>query len=813
MPLAVQCPSCSAKFRAQEAHAGRVAKCPKCTQAFRLPAAAANGAGGAEKVAPTAAAVNVAARPAAQSVKQATSKPAAKPAKSLTRDQLAKQLLGGFTGPIKRTRTPISYQLSAIAVAAVMLLLPAVYVGLIALASYGVYWHAVNNTDMLSSEALGRGRQQAMVVMAYLAPIVGGPVMVLFMIKPLFARPERAQRIRFLNRDSEPLLFAFVDRVCETVGSPRPKRIDLDCQVNASASFRRGMLSMLGNDLVLTLGMPLVAGLNTRQLAGVLAHEFGHFAQGFGMRLTYLIRTINFWFMRVVYHRDKADAWLEQSAGSVDIRIGWVLYVAMACVWTSRKVLSALMHVGHFFGSHLLRQMEFDADRYEARLAGSEAFAQTVEKLHLLNYASEAALSDLSDFYREGRLGDDLPQLIQVRAANAPAELKHAIDARIAEGRTRWFDSHPCDADRVAAAKAEAAPGVFQIEMPATVLLTHFEAQSKATTLDFYRGIFGNKFDVKKLRPVSEIEAKQKKTRAGNEALERYFQGEWHGAAPLKLESFYLAAPKNANEALAELKRVREETLAKAKSLQGAAMRLYKAYEKAGEMQVRLSLVRSRAKIDKKVLKEWGGESVVKRGLDAAEGEIEKATANFSELNRLAARRLELGLSLLQAPKVAERVGRAVDSAGIDRTFEPLRILSEQLVRLASLQRLHAALGLMLQGLEAKGSPDDIVPVIQDLMRRIFPIVKGIRAALERANYPYEHAEGQMTLARFLVPDVPINDDLASIYNSCGQALENMPQLYVRVFGQMVDAAEAVEAACGMPRAEAPKALREGRCG
>jgi Zn-dependent protease with chaperone function len=70
----------------------------------------------------------------------------------------------------------------------------------------------------------------------------------------------------------------------------------LDLQVNASASFRRGFLSLFSRDLTLTIGLPLVAGLTVRQLGGVLAHEFGHFAQGAGMRLTFVVRSVNAWF-------------------------------------------------------------------------------------------------------------------------------------------------------------------------------------------------------------------------------------------------------------------------------------------------------------------------------------------------------------------------------------------------------------------------------------------------------------------------------------------------------------------------------------
>src|SRR5262249_33647488 len=136
-----------------------------------------------------------------------------------------------------------------------------------------VYYHAVNHTGIMSAV---RGRAAVMAVLVYAAPLVIGGILILFMLKPLFSRPANQSRTRTLKRQTEPVLFAFVERICEAVGAPRPRQIQVDCEVNASASFRRGLLSMFGNDLVLTIGAPLVAGLNLRQFAGVLAHEFGH---------------------------------------------------------------------------------------------------------------------------------------------------------------------------------------------------------------------------------------------------------------------------------------------------------------------------------------------------------------------------------------------------------------------------------------------------------------------------------------------------------------------------------------------------------
>jgi len=75
---------------------------------------------------------------------------------------------------------------------------------------------------------------------------------------------------------------------------------------------------MPGNDLVLAAGLPLVAWLSLRQFAGVLAHEFGHFSQGAGMRPTYVIRSISHWFTRVIYERDEWDDKLVQWSEGTD---------------------------------------------------------------------------------------------------------------------------------------------------------------------------------------------------------------------------------------------------------------------------------------------------------------------------------------------------------------------------------------------------------------------------------------------------------------------------------------------------------------
>jgi Zn-dependent protease with chaperone function len=423
---------------------------------------------------------------------------AAKPRGRLTQQEL----FAAFREPFPRSRPRISYRIGILLISLTMVLLPLVYLAFIALVGFGVYYHAVNHTWLLE---MGRGRSRAFVALVYAAPLVAGPIAVFFMFKPLLARPSVHQRSRSLRRESEPLLFAFIDRICEKVGAPRPKRIDVDCTVNASASFRRGILSMIGRDLVLTIGLPMAAGLTVREFGGVMAHELGHFAQGLGMRLSYLVRSIVDWFIRVVYQRDQWDDWLDETAEELDFRVGWIFLVAKLFVMIGRGILWVLFHIGLTISGIMLRQMEFDADGYECRFAGSRAFASAMRKLHLLNGASQVAQMQLSASLDLRKLVDNYPGLITYHAQKIASEaLPHIVKA-INESKTGWFDSHPSDKDRIAAAEKLASPGVFHCDRPAADLFTDFHAQSAAATWDLYVGYFGPKVPRTALQPLSEF--------------------------------------------------------------------------------------------------------------------------------------------------------------------------------------------------------------------------------------------------------------------------------------------------------------------
>jgi Zn-dependent protease with chaperone function len=418
----------------------------------------------------------------------------------------APEILNAFGSGISPARVSFFYQAGLLLVAVVMLILPLLYLAMIAGAGWAVYYYAIHCKFLVTSMEVGP-RLYILQVIAYVLPMFIGGLMIFFMVKPLFARrPKKAQPLA-LNPGVEPTLFAFIAKICEEVGAPMPTRISLTCDLNASAGFRRGAMSMLGNDLELSIGLPLVAGLNMQQFAGVMAHEFGHFTQGFGMRLTYVIRRVNGWFARVVYERDAWDVWLDDWVTEAqDWRSMIVAAFAKLAVWISRSLLKLLMYFGHGVGCFLIRHMEYDADHYDIKMAGSAAFEETTKRLRVLSEASSHSYQAMRAAWKIKRmLPDNFPAFLTLQESKIPLERRTLIEDSVGLSRTGIFDTHPSDGDRIRQARRAGEPGIFHLTYPATLLFANFEVASKHITFLHYTEGLGLACNQAVLQPVSPL--------------------------------------------------------------------------------------------------------------------------------------------------------------------------------------------------------------------------------------------------------------------------------------------------------------------
>src|SRR5690554_3600598 len=120
-----------------------------------------------------------------------------------------------FNGRVKRVwRSPL-YLLALAVVATVVLLLPIIYFLMIGGVAYGVYWHLTENLSLITTATESASRRAGLYMRVlygaiYFTPLIAGAILILFMIKPIFARRLHEDRRVSLVRDHEPRLFAFV---------------------------------------------------------------------------------------------------------------------------------------------------------------------------------------------------------------------------------------------------------------------------------------------------------------------------------------------------------------------------------------------------------------------------------------------------------------------------------------------------------------------------------------------------------------------------------------------------------------------------
>jgi len=393
----------------------------------------------------------------------------------------ADEILAPLNRPLPPVAGPVGYRRAAAGVAVVMVALPVLYLAFIAAVVAAVAFYAVHGLAVF-----GVGSSYVAVLL-YVTPLFTGLLTVVALVKPLFAPRVRPSEPVSLAREEAPLLFALVERLTAALGAPTPTRIDVDCRVNASAGFRRGLLSLAGTDLVLTVGLPLAAGLPLRPFAGVLAHEFGHFTQRGAMRLTYLTERVSHWFERVVYERDRWDLWLEDEADGSRGWITFVFAVAVRGVALGRLVLRGLMNLGRRASRGLLRRMEFDADRYAVTVAGTAAFVATDEYLAVWGAAADTVIFDLDYLLRQKRLPDDLPAYIAALAEGVGPADRAAVLTHVGAAHAGPLSTHPSPAERRAAAERMGAPGLPFPDLPARALFADFDATCRRATAAFYR--------------------------------------------------------------------------------------------------------------------------------------------------------------------------------------------------------------------------------------------------------------------------------------------------------------------------------------
>jgi Zn-dependent protease with chaperone function len=674
-----------------------------------------------------------------------------------------------LSGTIEPTRVSPAYRFGPVAVAIAMLVLPLLYLALIAGAAAAVWWHLTSNAWLLKGTGGGFVR-----TLLYAAPAVAGIVVVGFMIKPILARPAKRQDPLPLLPHDEPRLFALIDQICRQVRAPIPARVQVDCQVNASASFRHGGLGALRGGLVLTIGLPLAAGLTVRQLGGVLAHEFGHFAQGGGMRLTMPVRGINGWFGRVAYERDEWDERLAEWSQTEDWRAKAVVMLAIGAVWLSRKALIGLLYVGHAVSCFMLRQMEYDADSYEVKFAGSDAFAQTMVRLRELNVATAFGYQEINRALASRILPANLPAYLVGTVHRVPRELLTEVRT-VSAAATKWSDTHPADSSRIAAAESLATPGVLLGgDEPAAALFQDFVALSAAATRHYYAHDVGLPLDDLVLAGDGDVLEETSQRADRDASMEEFFGSHVSGYRPLRLS---LDAGADAEPGATRL----AETIARMADAQSTLADHYREYEWLENRFVNAYVAQQ--------LMEHGFPRVKAEDFELATGTLDDARSTqawarerqatlvpaMNVFEQTAGQRLSLGMMLAADGAAASDVPSLVAA---------FNALSSVMPALPDVRRLSVARAVFVQNASTSSNVQQTNARIAQFDRELAAAHGELLRTLSAAPCPRGLGRGAVSLAEY-----------CGLQSDQSDAVAKVGACYFELLGRVVQLAITVETA------------------
>lgn len=257
-----------------------------------------------------------------------------------------------------------------------------------------------------------------------------------------------------LQPDQAPELCAEVERIRKAVGAAPLHGIVINSELNAAAAYVPQGLGLWRQRHYLILGLPLLHTLDRRELAAVVAHEFGHFHGGHGHFTSWIYR------LRSSWHRLLEG----MSGGLAGGQLLWFFFRWYAPYFEA-------------YSQVLARRQEYAADAVSAQAAGADAAVSALVRVELA-----------SDWLQ----GEFWPQVNQSARAQAypPIAVHELLAQGLARERLRETriparllarqpdpdDTHPTLAKRAAALQVELPQAAAAAGVAAAGMLGELDA-------------------------------------------------------------------------------------------------------------------------------------------------------------------------------------------------------------------------------------------------------------------------------------------------------------------------------------------------
>lgn len=400
-------------------------------------------------------------------------------AKEAKVEDIYPSVLAQFGQAVARPAMTQAFKSSVLVAMLCALVAPLIYfavIGLLVLAIWQYYLFIVGHD--LGSIYLN--------ILAYAVPGFIGLFLLAFLMSPLFNLGYRDRNIE-LDKQRYAQLYQLCGKIAQAIGVPAPDSIRVDNEVNASAYGTS--INIIRGKLTLTIGMPLVACMSVEQLLGIVAHEYGHFAQRKSMLAYAWINRVSSWLAGCAYGDGAWLATLNKWRDSVDSDL--IVMALMACkglLLAVRSLFRLLFEINLRLTRNMSRQMEYDADQYEVAVVGSKVFVETSKRLHYAAAARSIAESlNEQAYFEHNKLVSNSSFATALVLAAMPKALVEQINQQMRQTQTHFYDTHPADYDRIKRGITANQAGMFSNTRAARLLFKDFERLCRSVTHKQYR--------------------------------------------------------------------------------------------------------------------------------------------------------------------------------------------------------------------------------------------------------------------------------------------------------------------------------------
>jgi hypothetical protein len=637
----------------------------------------------------------------------------------------------------------------------------------------------------------------ALAALLYAVMLLGGTALILLLAKPLLGLFRRKEPVFELTQEIEPEFFNYVAEISALVGVKTPAKILVNNGALLTVQPVRSWRGIRNRDLQLTVGLALLAGLNSRQLAALLVQALHPWRPGLHPVLGRLLNGNIRWLHRAGYGSDIVDRklreWQQRFKGAAPL----LQKLATFASWSAKPAIWRLVF-SRFLSRRLIHRLIANSDISARHIAGNSDLRIGMEQSRLLGFAAQNTLPVLQKMWDEkGELPDNIATAVVARASHYPVQIQTQLNTMQERRIIEQGAFKPSDVQRLVFTNSVEEKGLYEISAPCAVFFRRLEKLMHIMTIRYYHSHLHIPVTTNKLVRVAvkgslEYEADQR--------IARYFGEAYSDFIPLRLVALLKPMPPSAHE-LAQHWRAATAKIGEEKvRATNLALALHNADDELIDVSNRELLQRAGLGSAFTVLGGRKSEELQQLCRDSEEvyektiGELGKVLAGYAQ-------RLVTALALLNTNEVRQRM---FDADKLYQEITQLLAAHEKIEtnypKLREL-RMNVILLESLLSYEAMKTSPKLRDRIRELCDDISSVLAAFAVFYKSVPFPLRTEEHYLNLLDWVQAQSSGGEGPAADYDRGNDVVRRMGMMQRLIMGRLVTIALHVESVLGLKTA------------